>query len=65
MNYFSKRHSTYCHRVDRYINYEIVISLSNGQLQCTATCTGIEDSCEDCPLVIFNDERSFHMYITE
>lgn len=59
MHYVLKRRSTYCHRVERFINYEMGISLSNNELQYTTTCTGIEDVCFDCPLVLMNEKHTF------
>ncbi|WP_240376897.1 hypothetical protein [Bacillus piscicola] len=54
MNYLLSRHSTYCEHVKRYVNYEISVHKEKGYVSCTATCTGIEESCSQCPVIQFN-----------
>lgn len=54
MSVMMSRVATYCHHVERHVNYEISWHHSDGQLDCSATCTGIEDTCESCPVLQMN-----------
>ncbi|WP_125557236.1 hypothetical protein [Salibacterium salarium] len=56
MEYTISRHSTYCHTVDRYINYEISTYVSRGNIEFSATCTGIDDTCVACPILTYNEK---------
>ncbi|SFE57372.1 hypothetical protein [Alteribacillus iranensis] len=54
MSQFMSRISTYCNHVDRHVNYEVSLHYTNGTLECSTTCTGIEDTCATCPIMQLN-----------
>ncbi|WP_125553750.1 hypothetical protein [Salibacterium salarium] len=56
MNYTISRHSAYCYTVNRYINYEFSMYVANGNIEFTATCTGIDNKCMGCPVLMYNEK---------
>lgn len=55
MEYETERYTTYCRRIQEFVNHEITVIHDSDNPKFIATCTGIDSDCFDCLLIRLND----------
>ncbi|MFC5714017.1 hypothetical protein ACFPU1_14745 [Thalassorhabdus alkalitolerans] len=51
------REQTYCHRRKLHVVHEVSWASSDNTKEITASCTGVDDSCKDCLVVLINAQK--------
>lgn len=57
MEEYLKRIVIYCPSIDSKVNQEFSFRIIEGKKEFSATCTGIRENCDKCPIIESNNNE--------